>query len=242
MFYIGHRGARGLFKKSENTILSFEKALELGANAIECDARRTKDGKIVLMHDLAIDRTTNGIGKISDFTYEELQKFNVGEEEKIPLLFDIIVAFNGKCLIDIEIKEKDISEGIRKIILENKAEKGVMVSAFDYDDVDFDATSSWDDLKIMHPEIQTALLATPSKIQKLGNIGLMEHAKSYGAKAIRLHFSSVDKELIDCAHKNDVLVFVWTVNDIDNMKKFVELGVDGIMSDFPNLFNDMKKM
>ena len=100
---IGHRGARGL--EPENTIRSFQKALELGVDYIECDVHLTKDGHIVLIHDHTLDRTTNETGDVNDYTFEEIRKLDAGKGKKIPTLQELLDLVRGKVKIHIELKD-----------------------------------------------------------------------------------------------------------------------------------------
>ena len=82
MLRIGHRGARAY--APENTITSFKKAIEIGVDAIELDVRKTKDNKLVVIHDADVKRTTDGEGLVSDFTLKEIKSFSAESGEKIP--------------------------------------------------------------------------------------------------------------------------------------------------------------
>jgi glycerophosphoryl diester phosphodiesterase len=116
-----HRGASGNYP--ENTMLSFQKALELGASGIETDVQMTSDGKLVLIHDERVDRTTDGVGFVKDYTYSELNKLDAGSwlssdyaNEKIPN-FEGFLEFikNTKLLLNLEIKSNIIQyPGIEK--------------------------------------------------------------------------------------------------------------------------------
>ncbi|MEA2071024.1 MAG: glycerophosphodiester phosphodiesterase family protein, partial [Asgard group archaeon] len=89
---LGHRGASAV--EPENTMRAFHKAVEDGADGIELDIHKTKDEKIVVIHDATIDRTSNGFGKVAEMTYADLQKFDFGNGEKIPLLEDVLKKFS----------------------------------------------------------------------------------------------------------------------------------------------------
>src|ERR1700757_2576631 len=110
----GHRGAPGYPRLAENTIGSFEKALQSGADGVEFDVRRCADGRIVVIHDETIDRTTNGKGRVAALTYDELRKFDAGFGEPIPLLTDVLDRFGGRCVLNIELKDCRIGEDVKQ--------------------------------------------------------------------------------------------------------------------------------
>ena len=114
---IGHRGACGY--EPENTLSSFKKALELGVDMIECDVWMTKDNKIVVIHDSTLNRTTNGVGLVADYTYEELTKFTIKKTEKIPLLVEVLELTRGKVKFNIEVKTKAVGKYLAQEILDS---------------------------------------------------------------------------------------------------------------------------
>src|ERR1700752_184488 len=105
MIIFGHRGAPGLPRVGENTPTSFRKAMRLGATGLEFDVRRCADGRIVVIHDETIDRTTNGKGRVADLPYDQLRRFDAGGGESIPLLTEVLDEFGRQCLLNIELKD-----------------------------------------------------------------------------------------------------------------------------------------
>src|SRR5262249_60898701 len=116
MIIFGHRGAPGYPRFGENTAVSFRKALECSATGLEFDVRRCADGQLVVIHDDTIDRTTTGRGQVAKLTYEQLRHFDAGFGEPIPLLWNVLQQFGGKCLLDIELKNSGISESVKKLV------------------------------------------------------------------------------------------------------------------------------
>jgi glycerophosphoryl diester phosphodiesterase len=134
---IAHRGASGY--APENTVSAFKKAIMMKADMIEFDVHLTKDGKVVLMHDKTVDRTTDGKGKVKEMTLKELKKLDAGlwfdkkfKGEKIPTLEKVLKKFKGKILFNIEIKSEGTEEEIVRLIKKYKLEKDVMVSSFNH--------------------------------------------------------------------------------------------------------------
>jgi len=211
----GHRGAPGYPRYGENTISSFNKALRSGANGLEFDVRRCRDGRIVVIHDETIDRTTNGKGRVADLSYEELRRFDAGFGEPIPLLSDVLDVFGTKCLLNIEIKESDIAAAVRTLVLERRLERNVIVSNFE-----------WQELAGLAREIPIALLSS-----KLEN--LISSARQMGAMAIHPRRDLVTPSLIAAAREAKLRIHVWTVNGPEEISRLRNLGVDGIFTDFP---------
>src|SRR5262249_7557014 len=211
----GNRGAPGYPRRAENTIGSFKKALLYGATGIELDVRRAGDGRLVVIHDETIDRTTNGRGRVRDFTSEELRQFDAGCGEPIPLLTDVLDEFGARCLLNIELKDPGIARDVKRLVLERRLEPHVIVSAFD-----------WEELRPLVPEIPIALLSS-----KLWN--LVRRAEQFGASAIHPRRNIVTRRLLASAREAKLHVHVWTVNDPAEMSRFRELGIDGIFTDFP---------
>ncbi|HDI31391.1 MAG TPA: glycerophosphodiester phosphodiesterase, partial [Thermofilum sp.] len=90
MIVIGHRGMR--FVEPENTLRAIERALRCGVDAVEVDVRMTKDGRLVLMHDETVDRTTDGEGRVRDLTFNEIRRLDAGKGERVPTLEEVLEA------------------------------------------------------------------------------------------------------------------------------------------------------
>ncbi len=132
MRIFGHRGAPGYPREAENTIGSFKKALQYGAHGVEFDVRRCADGRIVVIHDETIDRTTNGKGCVADLTYEQLRQFDAGFGERIPLLTDVLDTFGGRFLLTTAIHpRKDI---VSTSLIEAAREANLQVNVWTVND------------------------------------------------------------------------------------------------------------
>jgi glycerophosphoryl diester phosphodiesterase len=211
----GHRGAPGYPRRAENTIGSFKKALQFGATGLELDVRRAGDGRLVVIHDETVNRTTNGSGYVRDLVYDQLRQFDAGCGEPIPLLIDVLDEFGARCLLNIELKDRGIARDVKRLVLERELEPHVIVSAFD-----------WEELRPLIPEIPIALLSS-----RLWN--LVRRARELGAIAIHPRRNIVTRRLLATAREANLRVHVWTVNDPAEMSRFRELGIDGIFTDFP---------
>ena len=216
MIIFGHRGAPGYPRRGENTKTSFRKALQCGANGLEFDVRRCGDGRIVVIHDDTIDRTTNGRGRVRELSYDELQWFDAGFGEPVPLLTDVLDEFGPQCLLNIELKDEGIAADVKKLVLERRLERNVLVSAF-----------QWEELRGFPPEVPIALLA--SKLQNL-----LSRARELAASAIHPRKDLVTSTLVATAREAKLSIHVWTVNDVGEMSHFRGMAIDGIFTDFPD--------
>jgi glycerophosphoryl diester phosphodiesterase len=212
----GHRGAPGYPRQAENTIASFKKALDCGAHGVEFDVRRCADGHIVVIHDETIDRTTNGSGRVANLAYDQLRQFDAGFGQPIPLLTDVLDAFGGQFLLNIELKDAGIAKDVKKAVLERNLQQHVVISSFE-----------WLELAYFPPEVPIALLSSSLE-------NLISSATELGATAIHPCRDIVSTELIQAARKANLQINVWTINDPAEVPFFRSLGADAIFSDFPD--------
>ena len=233
-----HRGASAYFP--ENTILSFEKALEMGCTGIETDVQMTRDGVLVLIHDEMVNRTTNGEGLVADYTYSELNKLDAGSwmgEEfkgiKIPTVEELIYLVQDKnIIIDFEIKSgvviyEDIEQKLIELIYKHRMVNKVILSSFNH--------YSIAKCNKISKEISTGVL------YMAGIYKPYDYAKTVGANAIHPYFLAINEEVIKQTKKHRIKVNVFTVEDEKYMKSFLEMNVDGIITDYPDKLNKIMK-
>ncbi|WP_297073568.1 glycerophosphodiester phosphodiesterase family protein [Thermococcus sp.] len=127
---LGHRGYMGKFP--ENSLLAFKKAVEAGADGVELDVWLTKDGKVVVMHDETIDRTSNMKGRQKEMTLKDLKKADIGLGERIPTLEEVFEALPESALVNVELKDKDAVGEVARIVKKNNPERA-LISSFDVD-------------------------------------------------------------------------------------------------------------
>ncbi len=228
-----HRGASGY--APENTLTAFDHALSLGAEAIELDVKLTGDGHVIVLHDQLVDRTTNGIGDLRNFTLAQVQELDAGSYfsaqfsgEKIPSLAQVFDAFGGKLFINIELTNyKTYGDGLTDKVVElidqYKLDQWVMFSSFH--------PSNILRARKLKPGIPSALLALP------GANGRMQRSiagKWISPKLIHPYLGDVDGALIQREKKRGRRVHVWTVNEPEDIARMIQLGVNGIFTDFPD--------
>ncbi|MCP8310974.1 MAG: hypothetical protein L6N94_05695 [Candidatus Methylarchaceae archaeon HK01M] len=219
MLIIAHRGASSY--EPENTLRAIERALDVRADMIEVDVRSSKDGQIVVIHDGSVDRTTNGKGHVKDLTLEELKKLDAGKGEKIPTLKEVIDYVRQKVILVIEIKVTNIERSVAKIIEREGIARGAIITSF------------------FHPIVKKVKEANPiiktGVIFKCHPIRPPELALSAHAEVLFPEYKYVSQEMVEEAHKYDLEVYPWTVDDLDKMNYFNKIGVDGIVTNKPDI-------
>ena len=214
---IGHRGAKGY--APENTLLSFEKAIDLNVDGIELDVHLSADETLVVSHDETIDRTTDGKGFVINFTSSQLKEF------KIPTLIEVLELVNQKCFINIELKgigsAKFVNELVTHYILDKKwTYTGFLISSFDW--------KMLKEIRLLNPKIRIGVL-TEQNIEEA-----LAFAKNIKAFSIHPHYELLSKENVFLMQENGFKVYPWTVNSKEDIQKIKSFNVNGIISDFPD--------
>ncbi len=234
---IAHRGFSSQYP--ENTLLAFQKAVETGADFIELDVHKTKDDVIVVIHDDSVDRTSsNGIkGEIAEMTYEQLSNINVGHSakfgdqfsnQKIPSLGEVLELAKGKIKVCIEIKVAGIEKQILQLVDEVSMNDQVIIFFFDHTAL----------LKIRKLDPKILLLYLVEKIE-LSNI---EEASKQNFNAVGGGSSTViTTELLDFAHSKNIKIWRWTVDDETEMLDLLDLVIDGLITNAPDLALEKRK-
>jgi len=234
---LGHRGAMG--HAPENTMPSFFKALELGANMFELDIHRSRDGVLVVMHDKTVDRTTDGTGKISEMTWEEIRRLDAGSwfspefaGARVPRLEEVFEALGGKIAIDIEVKAGDelyrgIIDALVDVINKYDIIEHVLITSF-HEEYLIEARQKL-------PDAQVGLIYSRPREN------VIAEAVRNGWQVLHPHLTLVNKEFVDEAHAHGLIVRPWNPNELEPMRRMIEMGVDGLSSDFPDRIATLAK-
>lgn len=226
MITIGHRGAMGY--EPENTLNSFKKALILGVDMVEFDVYVCATGEVVVIHDDKVNRTTNGKGYVFDKTFGELRSLDAGNGQLIPTLEEVLDLVDRKAMVNVELKGAGTAKPVQLILEKYVKENGwsyadFMVSSFNHHE-----------LEAFHrlcPEVKIGALLTGIPLD------YAMFAQRLGAHSVNLCQEFINKEFVDDAHQRGLKVFVWTVNDEDDIERMKALGVDGMFSNFPDRIN-----
>ena len=222
MLKIGHRGAKA--HVAENTLASFQYALDSGADGIELDVHVCATGELVVIHDFTVDRTTSGTGEVQKLTLAELKKLVVEGEYAIPTLDEVMDTVGNKCKVNIEMKGRHTAKLVSEFVDRYVNEKG-------YSYADFIVSS-----------FQREELQVMSEVNKNVHLGILtqasvteawERAEEFSAKAIHPHYTLLTESNVTKAKAAGFKVYTWTVNEPEDIARIKAYGVDGIISDYP---------
>jgi len=215
----GHRGAAAL--EPENTIKSVRKALDLGVDQVEIDVHLTKDGRLVVIHDERVDRTTNGRGYVRDLTLAEIRKLDAGKGERVPTLQEVVDAVRGRAVLQIELKGLGVERETVGTVEANRIVEEVVLTSFRHGAVKR--------ARELNPRLETGVLfyCHPVRVCQL--------ALDAGASAIHPNVDFVDRAMVEEAHGLGLKVRAWNSDDEDQMRRLIGLGVDAIGSNRPDL-------
>ena len=218
LFRIGHRGAAG--HTPENTLASLKKAISLGVDLVEFDVQQTQDGALVLFHDPTVERTTNGQGRVDSLSLRFLRTLNAGKGEKIPLLEEALGCLNGKAGAMIELKVPGIVAEVCAVVDKVNFHGPVIYASFYHEEL----------LQVRKLKSDALTLVLLEKSHS--------HPTSFALKAKATHAglvsSLVTLPVVQAFQKKDITVFVFTVNDHAEINRMKQMGVDGIISDYPD--------
>jgi glycerophosphoryl diester phosphodiesterase len=222
---IGHRGAMG--HAAENTLASVQKAMDLHVDIIEIDVFKIKSGEIIVFHDESLDRLTNTSGFIQDFTWQELSQIKLTSGDSIPLLSEVISLVHGKCPINIELKGLETAKATIEIIQQSLNEtiftNHFLISSFHFNELE--------KVRKYNQNISIGVLAEQFSDD------LLAFAQEINAFSIHLSYKILNENILQHIQNKGFKVFVYTVNEVNNIGKFKKMGVDGIFCNFPERMN-----
>ncbi|MEW5717732.1 MAG: glycerophosphodiester phosphodiesterase family protein, partial [Chloroflexota bacterium] len=243
---VGHRGAAGA--APENTLAAFQRAIEIGVDAIELDVHLSKDNELIVIHDPTLVRTTDGTGAVRDFTVAELKKLNAAAKfkgsgnydvQRLPTLQEVFDLVGARAPLQIEIKlaadgsrypgiEQKVVDHVRR----NNAVASAEITSFDFDTVRH--------VQSLEPRVGRRVPISTAYLRPFGLAG--KGPADIAGDLLRQTIPAVDVEktfltqpLFDALRPAGLKIGVWTVNDAKEMWKFVEIGVDQITTDRPDL-------
>lgn len=225
MFRIGHRGACG--HAPENTLSSFRKALEIGVDGVEFDVHATKDGKLVILHDDKVDRTTGGKGFIWDLDLGQVRKLDAGawfrekfRGERVPLFSEALETLRGTNIF-IELKQEGIVEKVHEELKARKMRDNIYVISFNRFLIEHS-------IKI-NRKIKTGLITERPED--------LRFALELKTEIFCLNHATADKAIADEVHGHKMKLSVWTMNDPGEIRQMQEIGADMLTSDYPDMLN-----
>lgn len=221
---IAHRGASGCYP--ENTLLAFRKALDAGAKWLELDVHLSADGRLMVIHDFTLQRTTNGHGHLADQTCAELRKLDAGRGEKIPLLEEVLELAAGRATVNIELKGRGTGEAVARLLqqrgLPAQQAPDILASSLYIEELRY--------LSSIMPQLPLALVAEQVDQQ------LWQWATEMNLWSLNLDKRLINKALVLEAKAGKRRVLAFTVNNPEEVQQLKDLGIDGVFTDFPERF------
>ena len=242
----GHRGAGNL--APENTLASFQLAVDLQVDMIELDVHLSKDDQLVVMHDPHVERTTDGKGDIHSFTLAELRTLNAAAKfsgdtqyppQQVPTLQEVYSLVQGRCPINIEIKETadggryaGIEEKVVDLVQRNNAGSYSVISSFNF--------PTLDRVRELAPELERYAIISTAYFKAMGLRGGGPEAVAKDMSAHGYQWVAVDKryltpEIAAALTDAGITLHAWVVNDLPTLARFEAIGVQYVTSDQPDV-------
>lgn len=239
----GHRGASQY--APENSMEAFQMAYEMGADGIELDVQMTRDGYLVVTHDEEISRVSDGSGYVKDFSLEEIRRFQFNKthteykDVRIPVLEEVLewaaqkkTRSGGDFKIIIELKNsvfsyKGLEEAVLQVVKGKELLGKVLFSSFSH--------RSMLKLQKLEPEAKIAFLYCDDILD------VANYAEKYNVNILHPAWYLLnDKEMLENIHEKGIEVNIWTVNSGQEIRRFCNLGIDGIITNRPDLGSEIR--
>ena len=222
LLVIGHRGARG--HVAENTLASIEKAMELRVDGVEIDVFRCATGELVVFHDKTLEKLTDGVGYIEQMTLDSIKQFRVLGKEPIPTLNEVMDLIDGKIQLNIELKGTQTAILTSELLVlyfkeSNWKPEDIFISSFD-----------WNELDVFYEVNKEVAIAVLTEDNPLDAIPIGQRLSAF---AINPNFKSLTQKNIKKIQDAGFKVYPWTVNEPEDIKKMIEIGVDAVITDYP---------
>ena len=220
MLCIGHRGAMG--HAPENTLLSMQKALDLGVPWVELDVYEV-EGHLIVIHDKTLERTTNGAGYVMEQTFDYLRSLDAGKGQKIPTLDEVFDLIQRKAGINIELKGPDTAGPVAAFIdryrLNGWTDDEILVSSFNHRELK--------KIKGLDGKVRIGPL-----IKEIPE-GNAAFAEEMGAFTVHVSLKYITRAFVEDAHHRGLKVYVYTINRLNDIARMRSFGVDGVFTNYP---------
>ena len=232
---IAHRGASAHFP--ENTLLAFRRAIEQGVDMLEIDVHSTADSHLVVIHDLTLERTTNGLGKVNEHRLEDLRGLDAGSGEKIPLFEEVIhLAREAQVRLCVEIKgivgedEVALPEAIIRTLEANNFLNHSVLTSF--------SRRALLRAKAIHAEVSTLLDPSPQD-GSLTPRQICAQALQAGANGVCYDFQLLTPAILRECQLTGLALWAWQPDEPDDLRQLLQSGVQGIMTNRPDVLNEV---
>ena len=243
---IAHRGSRFLWP--ENTMPAFQAVFDLGIRHIETDLHITSDGTLVCFHDDTVDRTTDGSGQVESFSLADLKRLDGGYRHadrtglypfrgqgvQIPTFEELVGAFPDVAVI-VDMKTEGLEEPLARLIDEVGLHERVIVGSLSDERLDRFRELSKQEVPTSTGPAEARLWVLMTRLGRTGPDNASALQLPTQIRGVRV----VDEKLVRAAHESGLQVHVWTVNNPKEMTRLLDIGVDGIITDRPDLLKDL---
>jgi len=215
---VGHRGAAG--HAPENTVAAIHAGIASGVDFVEIDLRRTADGALVALHDATVNRTTNGRGRVNRLSLQEIKRLDAGKGTRIPTIEEALEAAAGQTGLMVELKVRGIARQTVEAVRQAGFQNPVIYASFLHDEL----------TQVRAADPDASLMVLFDRFPPASVARAMKYTPSH----VGLRHSKATLRLVDSFHRAKLLVFVYTPNRPADIQRAISLGVDGIISNFPD--------
>jgi glycerophosphoryl diester phosphodiesterase len=226
---VGHRGAP--MQEPENTLASFRRAIDMGVDWIEFDLREIRDGVLVVIHDDTVDRTTSGQGKVSDMTFEEIERLDAGHGQKVPSLQQVIDLARNKVKMDMEIKQPGIEADVVSAIVKNNVVGQCMISSFMLD--------ALEKVKKLSSDIMTA--AIMEKMPENAEACMDHLLHDVRADAVMISIKIASVPFVGELRRNAFKIGIWNADTPDQIEKYAAMRPYFLCSNYPDRLLELRE-
>ena len=214
---IGHRGAAG--HAPENTLAAIQRGIELEADFVEIDVRCTADGVLVALHDATVNRTTNGKGRVDFLSLPEIRALDAGNGEHIPTLEQVLKVAAGRTGLMLELKVGGVAPMTVQAVQKAGFKDPVIYASFLHEEL----------THVRAVETEAALMVLFDRLPRAPVAYAMQYHPGY----VGLRHDRATGPLVDAFHRENVPVWVYTANSLADITRAISIGVDGVISNFP---------
>ena len=237
---IAHRGASGAGLAPENTLAAFERAIQIGVDAVELDVRSTRDGALVVLHDPLLDRTTDREGPVRELSLAQVREADAGgwfgpqfAGQKVPTLAEALDLMRRRALVVIEIKADHLAESVLRVVDDLVVADQVVIQSF--------SSETIRRVKAIDAATPTALLVgnLPTSPSRMRARRMVREVLSLGANILNIWHATMTPAFFEEVRKRGLTVWTWTVDEEVVLRDVVQLGVQGVATNYPDRLNDV---
>ena len=235
---IAHRGASGVGLAPENTMAAFERAIQVGVDAVELDVRATRDGALVVLHDATLDRTTDREGPVAELSLEQVRQADAGAwfgrefvGQRVPVLADVLDLLRHRATVVLEIKADHLAEHVLRVVDDLVFGDQIILQSFSRETVRR--------LNAIDPSVPKALLVgkLPTSPSRIRARRLVRDVLTLGANVLNIWHAALTPPFFEEMRKRGLTVWTWTVDEEVVLRDVIQMGVQGVVTNYPQRLN-----